>query len=477
MATINKRSNRDYVRHLETIERLLEEGGGGGGGGSTPNAVKYTPQSLTSAQQQQARTNIGAGTYSKPQTGIPASDMEAGAIPDVSNFITKSVDDLVNYYLKSETYTKTEVQNLIAAINQFHYEIYASTSAVTSPANNVLYLIGPTGTGADKYEEYVYSNNAFVKIGDTSIDLSGYVTTSALNTALADYTTTANLTTLLAGKQDTISDLSTIRTGAGLGATAVQPEAGKGLFSGNYNDLSNKPTIPDAQVQANWNESDSASKAYIQNKPTIPDAQIQSDWNQSDNTAKDYIKNKPSIPAAQVNSDWNANSGVAQILNKPSIPDAVEVNPTVPSGTTPTDLTGLKVGSNYFAIPALPSVDNTPTKNSDNLVKSGGVYSEVHPATGSSQPAGGLLPNVFYALGTLTGSVTIAFATPTDNTIENEYKFGFTADSTAPTITWPIGIIWAGNCLDDSTHLPEIDADTYYEVSVKDGKGIIAKFE
>lgn len=45
MATINKRSNRDYVRHLETIEKLLEEGGGGGG---TPNAVKYTPQSLTS---------------------------------------------------------------------------------------------------------------------------------------------------------------------------------------------------------------------------------------------------------------------------------------------------------------------------------------------------------------------------------------------------------------------------------------------
>lgn len=47
-------------------------------------------------------------------------------------------------------------------------------------------------------------------------------------------------------KQDTISDLSTIRSGAALGATAVQPENGKGLFSGNYNDLTNKPTIPTA---------------------------------------------------------------------------------------------------------------------------------------------------------------------------------------------------------------------------------------
>lgn len=40
--------------------------------------------------------------------------------------------------------------------------------------------------------------------------------------------------------------------------------------SGSYNDLSNKPTIPSAQVQANWNETDTNSMAYIQNKPNIP---------------------------------------------------------------------------------------------------------------------------------------------------------------------------------------------------------------
>ena len=90
-------------------------------------------------------------------------------------FITKAVNDLTNYYLKSQTYTKTEVNNLIAAIDQFHYEIAASTSAVTDPKSNVLYLIGPTGSGADKYEEYVYANNAWTKIGDTSLDLSPYV--------------------------------------------------------------------------------------------------------------------------------------------------------------------------------------------------------------------------------------------------------------------------------------------------------------
>lgn len=71
------------------------------------------------------------------------------------------------------------------------------------------------------------------------------------------------------------------------------------------------------QVQADWNENDSAAPSYIKNKPTIPAAQIQSNWSQVDNSKADYIKNKPRIPAAQVNSDWAAIGNVEKILNKP----------------------------------------------------------------------------------------------------------------------------------------------------------------
>ena len=40
--------------------------------------------------------------------------------------------------------------------------------------------------------------------------------------------------------------------------------------SGSYNDLIDKPTIPSAPVQSDWNENDTNNLAYINNKPTIP---------------------------------------------------------------------------------------------------------------------------------------------------------------------------------------------------------------
>ena len=72
---------------------------------------------------------------------------------------------------------------------------------------------------------------------------------------------------LVDDKQDTISDLATIRSGAALGATAVQPnDLATVATSGSYNDLSNKPTIPAAQVNSDWNAT--SGVAQILNKPT-----------------------------------------------------------------------------------------------------------------------------------------------------------------------------------------------------------------
>jgi len=83
---------------------------------------------------------------------------------------------------------------------------------------------------------------------------------------------------------------------------------------------------------------------YVVNINRIIGEQVQSDWTQTDNQAPDYIKNKPTIPAAQVNSDWDATTGVAQILNKPTLATVATsgsyndlINkPTIPAAVTKT---------------------------------------------------------------------------------------------------------------------------------------------
>ena len=123
---------------------------------------------------------------------------------------------------------------------------------------------------------------------------------------------------------DSLSDLSDDSTHRLVTDAEKTAWNGKSDFSGSYDDLTDKPTIPDAQVQSDWTEADSTKVDYIKNKPSlatvatsgsyadlsnkpsIPSAQIQSDWSQSDNTALDYIKNKPSIPAAGLPTGGNA---------------------------------------------------------------------------------------------------------------------------------------------------------------------------
>lgn len=89
------------------------------------------------------------------------------------------------------------------------------------------------------------------------------------------------------------------------------------------------------------------------------------------------LSNKPTIPAAQVNSDWSANSGVAQILNKPTLATVatsgsyndLSNKPTIPTVNNAT-LTIQKNGTTVQTFTANQSTNATanitvPTKTSD----------------------------------------------------------------------------------------------------------------
>lgn len=68
MGNLADLTTEDKSSLVAAINEAAESGGGG-----AADAVTYTPQTLTTEQQKQARTNIGA--YTKPADGIPKSDL------------------------------------------------------------------------------------------------------------------------------------------------------------------------------------------------------------------------------------------------------------------------------------------------------------------------------------------------------------------------------------------------------------------
>lgn len=124
-------------------------------------------------------------------------------------------------------------------------------------------------------------------------------------------------------------------------------------------------------------------------------------------------------------------------------------------------------------IPTVPTISTNIATDKSSTTKTASpsaVYNEVHPAIATTQPAGGFLPNVVYDLGTITGTVTFALASATDNTIANPYFWTFETSSTAPTITWPANLTWAGGSA------PTINASKHYEIMVRNGYATSLEF-
>ena len=68
-------------------------------------------------------------------------------------------------------YSKSEVDSMLTG----RISVVASLPATGEPG--VIYFVGPTGSGADQYEEYIWDGSAFIKVGEKSLDLSNYVNT------------------------------------------------------------------------------------------------------------------------------------------------------------------------------------------------------------------------------------------------------------------------------------------------------------
>ena len=190
------------------------------------------------------------------------------------------------------------------------------------------------------------------------------------STSTNKFVTTSDKTTWN-GKQDAINDLSTIRSGASAGATAVQPgDLATVATSGSYNDLSNKPTIPAAQVNSDWNAV--SGVAQILNKPTIPAAT--SDLTNDSGfitgiTSSDVTTALGYTPYDSTNPNgYTSNVGTVTSVNNVS-PVSGNVTISIPSDTS--DLTN---GAGFITSSALsPYVLSTSLAT----VATSGLYSDL----------------------------------------------------------------------------------------------------
>lgn len=232
-----------------------------------------------------------AEILNKPDLSIYATNTDlqivSAAIPDVSEFATH-----------------TEVSGVSSVLNE----------RINTVSGAIITYQGATGVKVEddtiSLDEPLFiqagHNVEFTMVGDViSINavqpvVSGYAThnevintvssvSSVLQSEIEAISAVTGGTTYTAGDYIGIVDDTISVTGI---TDLVAGNAITITASGNSAIIS---STGEAQVQSDWNVTDSTSKAYIKNKPRIPAAQIQSDWNQTNTSAKDYIKNKPTI--------------------------------------------------------------------------------------------------------------------------------------------------------------------------------------
>ena len=129
----------------------------------------------------------------------------------IANFITASVNNLANYYLKSETFTKAEINALIAGISQFQYQSVQTLPTASADTMGIIYLVPGSDPGTQNVkDEYItisttneqqVTTYSWEKIGSAEINLANYYTKSqtdaAITAALASYMTSAQAQTLI----------------------------------------------------------------------------------------------------------------------------------------------------------------------------------------------------------------------------------------------------------------------------------------
>lgn len=282
-----------------------------------------------------------------------------------TGFITNAVDNLTNYYLKSETYTKTEVNDLIGQIKTISIQVVDTLP--TTGESNVIYLVPKEGSKDDIYNEYIWVNNAWELIGSTQIDLTGYATEDWVNTQIANFLTESQITQLI---NNSLANYYTQEQVNNL----LDNKADKSSIPTKTSDLTNDSGYITKSVDNLDNYyTETEINSLLGNKANTSDiptktSQLTNDSGYIDNTVNDlenYYKKNETYNQTQVNN----------LLNNKA--DKTEI---------PTKVSELENDKGYISeIPVASATQLGGIKVGDNLViTEDGVLSSIGGSTGTS---------------------------------------------------------------------------------------------
>lgn len=204
----------------------------------------------------------------------------------------------------------------------------------------------------------------------------------------------------------------------------------KSDFSGNYNDLFNKPVIPEAQIQTNWAQTDNTKLDFIQNKPTY--ATVASTGSFNDLTDQPTLINLGGIPSSRKITINGASYDLSQDRTW-------VVNPVVGSVSMETDVKDvLSVSNGGTGSSSKNFVDLTTNQNIDgvknftNSISVGAASAETTAIVDINSTSKGFLPP------RLTTAQRDAILNP---------AIGLTIFNTETNcLEWWIGSIWYNAC-------------------------------
>lgn len=146
------------------------------------------------------------------QTLVASIPTKTSQLTNDSDFVTKTVSNLTNYYLKTETYTKEEVAQLLGTISSLSIKVVESLPTTNISTNSIYLVRKTTTTTTNIYDEYIYINDSWEKIGDTQINLDGYAKVDDIPTKLSQLEIDVELGSITdLGKIQNYNELNNVR--------------------------------------------------------------------------------------------------------------------------------------------------------------------------------------------------------------------------------------------------------------------------